>query len=146
MGVILFGGGGGAQYSLPEQANLTLIFFPKIVGGGGGEVTKNVFPYIPQKMFPDIHTYKHSTKFSQHSKKNSHNFRKDTKILLRHIKIFQKSLCFAEFRSDFYPTVNILEGARGPRAPPAHTPMSLEIVTQYFNQSILTQSKPLGSK
>ena len=29
---------GGAQYSLPEQANLTLIFFPKIVGerGGGG--------------------------------------------------------------------------------------------------------------
>ena len=29
MGLILFGGG-GAQYSLPEQANLTLI-----IGGGG---------------------------------------------------------------------------------------------------------------
>ena len=31
--------GGGAQYSLPEQANLTLIFSTKIVGerGGGGE-------------------------------------------------------------------------------------------------------------
>ena len=66
MGVILFG---GAQYSLPEQ---------------GGEVTKKFFPDIPKKCFPDIHTYKHSTKFSRHSKKNSRNFRKDTKIFLRH--------------------------------------------------------------
>ena len=53
MGVILFG---GAQYSLPEQANLTLIFSPKIVGEGGGEVTKKFFPDIPQKNFPDIPT------------------------------------------------------------------------------------------
>jgi hypothetical protein len=52
MGVILLG---GAQYSLPEQANLTLIFFPKIVGERGG-VTKNYFPDIPQKNFPDIPT------------------------------------------------------------------------------------------
>jgi hypothetical protein len=53
MGVILFG---GAQYSLPEQANLTLIFFPKIVGEGG-EVTKIFFPDIPTNIlqnFPDI--------------------------------------------------------------------------------------------
>ena len=47
---------GGAQYSLPEQANLTLIFFPKIVGergGGGGGHQKN-FPDIPtnNKIFP----------------------------------------------------------------------------------------------
>ena len=28
--------GGGAQYSLPEQTNLTLIFSPKGRGGGGG--------------------------------------------------------------------------------------------------------------
>ena len=89
IGIILFG---GAHYSLPEQANLTLIFFPKIVGEGG-EVTKIIFPDIPKKF--SGHTYKHSTKFSLHSKKNSRNFRKDTKIFLRHIKIFQKSLCFA---------------------------------------------------
>jgi hypothetical protein len=47
MGVILFGG--GAQYSLPEQANLTLIFFP-----WGEEVTKKFFPDIPKNIFPDI--------------------------------------------------------------------------------------------
>jgi hypothetical protein len=91
MGFILFG---GAQYSLPEQANLTLIFFPKIVGeGGGGEVTQKNFSGHNPKKFSG-HTYKHSTKFSRHSKKNSRNFRKDTKTFYD-IKIFQKSLCFA---------------------------------------------------
>jgi hypothetical protein len=64
---------GGAQYSLPEQANLTLIFFPKIVGEQGGS---------PKKF--SGHTYKHSTKFSLHNKKHLRNFRKDTKIFLRH--------------------------------------------------------------
>ena len=49
MGVILFG---GAQYSLPEQANLTLIFFfPKIVGERGGGSPKNVFRTYPKKIF-----------------------------------------------------------------------------------------------
>ena len=52
----------GAQYSLPEQAKLTLIIFPKIVGGGGGGEGH-------QNFFPDIHTYKYSTKFSRHTKK-----------------------------------------------------------------------------
>jgi hypothetical protein len=73
---------GGAQYSLPEQANLTLIFFPKIVGEGGGGHQKFFSGHTQKKIF--WHTYKHSTKFFRHSKKNSRNFRKDTKIFLRH--------------------------------------------------------------
>jgi hypothetical protein len=54
MGVILFGGG-GAQYSLPEQANLTLIFLPKIVGEGGG-CHQKIFSGLTPKTFPDIPT------------------------------------------------------------------------------------------
>ena len=70
MGVILFG---GAQYSLPEQANLTLIFFsPKLLAGGGGH--QKFFSGHTQKKFSG-HIYKHSTKFFLHSKKNLRNFR-----------------------------------------------------------------------
>jgi hypothetical protein len=43
-GLVLFGGG-GAQYSLPEQANLTLIY--TLICRGGG-VTKKCFPDIPK--------------------------------------------------------------------------------------------------
>jgi hypothetical protein len=46
MGVILFG---GAQYSLPEQANLTLIYFPKIVGEEEGRSPKTFFRTYPKK-------------------------------------------------------------------------------------------------
>jgi hypothetical protein len=70
MGVILFG---GAQYSLPEQANLTLIFSPKIVDD---------LPTIILQNFPDL-------------AKKIHVIFADTKIFVRHIKIFQKSLCFS---------------------------------------------------
>jgi hypothetical protein len=80
MGVIMFG---GAQYSLPEQAILTLIFFPKIVGEGGGGGQQKLFSGHTPKNFCG-HTYKHSTKFSRHSKKKLRNFRKDTKFFLRH--------------------------------------------------------------
>ena len=49
MGVILFG---GAQYSLPEQANLTLIFFsPKLLASGGGGSPKNFFRTYSKKIF-----------------------------------------------------------------------------------------------
>jgi hypothetical protein len=64
MGVILFGGG-GAQYSLPEQANLTLIFFP-------------------QNCFPDIST-NILQNFSDIAKKIYVICAiKDTNIFLRH--------------------------------------------------------------
>jgi hypothetical protein len=119
MGVILFG---GAQYSLPEQANLTLIFFPKIVGERGGSHQKNFSGHTPKNF--SGHTFRHSTKFSRHSKKNSRNFGKDTKIFLRHIKIFQKSLCFARISQRFLPHRKNLGGARAPHATPAHTPMN----------------------
>jgi hypothetical protein len=42
---------GGAQYSLPEQANWTLIFF----GGGGGGGSPKIFFRTHQKtFFPDL--------------------------------------------------------------------------------------------
>jgi hypothetical protein len=99
----------GAQYSLPEQANLTLIFFR-----GGGEVTKIFFPDIPQKIF---RTYIHTNilqNFPDIANKNSRNFRKDTNIFLRQIKIFQKSLCFARISQWFLPDRNNFGGARAP--------------------------------
>jgi hypothetical protein len=92
MGVILFGG--GAQYSLPEQANLTLIFFPKIVGERGGGDHQKKFSGHTQKKF-SRHTYKHSTKFSRHIAKKIHVIFAKIQKFFYDIKIFQKSLCFA---------------------------------------------------
>jgi hypothetical protein len=106
MGVILFGGG-GAQYSLPEQANLTLIFLPKIVGEGGGVSPKNFFRTYTKNF--SGHTYKHSTKFSRHSKKIYVIFA-DTKIFLRHQNFSEIFMFCPNFAVIF---------AR----PPAHTPM-----------------------
>ena len=123
MGVILFG---GAQYSLPEQANLTLIFFPKIVGGGHQKMFSG---HTPKKF--SGHTYKHSTKFSRHSKKNSRNFRKDKTLFYDISKFFRNLYVLPEFRSDFCPTVKIWGGARAPPCPPpAHTPMKTRQLTQ----------------
>ena len=120
MGVILFG---GAQYSLHEQANLTLIFFPKIVGeGGGGEVTKYFFPDIPQNIFPDIPT--NILQNSPDIAKKIHIIFAEIQKFFYDIKISQKSLCFA--RISQCPTVNILGGhVPPPHAPPAHTPMNM---------------------
>ena len=56
IGVILFGG--GAQYSLPEQANLTLIFCPKIVGERGGRSPKKIFRTYYKTFFrTHLHTF-----------------------------------------------------------------------------------------
>jgi hypothetical protein len=99
MGVILFG---GAQYSLPEQANLTLIFFPKIVGGGG-KVTK--------KFFPD--------------KKNSRKFFYDI------YKLFRNLYVLPEFRSDFCPTVKIWGGTWPPHAPPPTRLCQIGLLQEY---------------
>jgi hypothetical protein len=83
MGVILFG---GAQYSLPEQANLTIFFPPKLLASGGGEVTKKFFPDISTNILQN---------FSDIAKKIYVIFAiKDTKIFYD-IKILQKSSCFA---------------------------------------------------
>jgi hypothetical protein len=112
---------GGAQYSLPEQANLTLIFFPKIVGEGGGGHQKFFSGHTPKHF--SGHTYKHSTKFSRHSKKNSHNFRKDTKIFLRHQNFSEIFMFCPNFA---VPDRKHFGGTRAPpHAPPAHTPMNM---------------------
>jgi hypothetical protein len=119
MGVILFG---GAQYSLPEQANLTLIFFG---GGGGGEVTKKNFPDIPQKNFPDIPT-NILQNFPDIAKKIHVIFAKIQKLFYDISKFFRYLYVLPEFRSDFCPTVQILGGGTCPPCPPpAHTPMAL---------------------
>ena len=105
----------GAQYSLPEQPNLTLIFSPKIVGerGGGESHQKFFFGHTPKNF--SGHTYKHSTKFSRHSKKNSRNFRK---YFFTTSKFFRNLYVLPEFRSDFCPTVKILGGHVPPPMPP----------------------------
>ena len=112
MGVNLFG---GAQYSLPEQANLTLIFFPKIVGErGGGEVSPKFFSrHTPKKFsgtniqqnFPDI-----AKKFTYFSQKYKNFF--TTSKFSRNLYVLP------EFRSDFCPTVKIWGGGTCPPCPP----------------------------
>ena len=52
--------GGGAQYSLPEQPNCTLIFLPKIVGergGGGGGVHQKKFPEHTKKFYTNYENF-----------------------------------------------------------------------------------------
>ena len=103
---------GGAQYSLPEQANLTLIFFPKIVGEGG-EVTKIFFPDIPTNIlqnFPDI-------------AKKIHGIFAEIQNFFYDIKFFQKSLCFARNLPWFLPDRKNLGGGGAP----AHTPMVMGV-------------------
>jgi hypothetical protein len=75
---------GGAQYSLPEQANLTLIFFFT-------KVTKKFFPDIPKKIFTDI-----CTDILQIFAI------KDTNIFFT-AQFFRNLYVLPEFRSDFCP-------------------------------------------
>ena len=112
MGVILFG---GAQYSLPEQANLTLIFYPKIVGERGGS-PKIFFPTYPQNFF---RTYIHTNilqNFPDIAKKIHVIFAKIQKYFYDISKIFRNLYVLPEFRSDFCPTVKILGGNVPPHA------------------------------
>jgi hypothetical protein len=137
MGVILFG---GAQYSLPEQANLTLIFFPKIVGDGGGEVTKIYFPYIPQKLFPDIST-NILQNFPDIVKKIYVIFAKIQKFFYD-IKIFLYVL--PEFRSDFCPTVKFGGGTCPPMPPRPIRP--LQYVAIHSGQQIYYENEHTNSR
>ena len=113
---------GGAQYSLPEQANLTLIFFPKIVGEVTKiEVTKKIFPDIPQKVFPDIPT---------NILQNFLDIQKKIYVIFAKIqnffttsKFFRNPYVFPEFRSDICPTVKIWGGHVPAMPPRAHTPI-----------------------
>ena len=123
-------GGGGAQYSLPEQANLTLIFFPKIVGEEEGRSPKKFSVHTPKK-FPG-HTYKHSTKFSRHTKKIQVIFAKKQKCFYDISKFFRNLQVLPEFRSDFCPTVKIWGGGTCPtHSPQANTPMILKQASSY---------------
>jgi hypothetical protein len=106
MGLILFGG--GAQYSLPEQANWTLIFLPKIVGERGGVTKKFQFPDILNTF---VRTYEN---FAGHIRKfslKSRNFREDRKFFQDISKFFRNFYVLPEFRIDFCPTVKIWGGA-----------------------------------
>ena len=67
-GLILFGG--GAKYSLPEQANCTLIFLPKIVGERGGGSPKIVFRTYHKKFSG------HTKYFSRYIRKFCRTFQK----------------------------------------------------------------------
>ena len=140
MGDILFG---GAQYSLREQANLTLIFFPKIVGERGGGHQKLFSGHTPKKF--SGHTYKHSTKFSRHSKKNSRNiFSQRQNFFYDKSKFFRNLYVLPEFCSDFCPTVKIWGGGTCPPPRPIRLCFCNKICCQtsmFINSRIATIGK-----
>ena len=123
MGVIFWG---GAQYSLPEQANLTLIFFsPKLLGGGH----QKCFSGHTQKNFYRTYLQTFYNIFSNIEKKFFVIFAiKDTNIFFYDITIFQKSLCFARMSQWFLPP---------PMPPPRPIRPWIEFFNRYKNLGVV---------
>ena len=86
MGLILFW---GAQYSLPEQANLTVILLPKIVGERGRGGHQKFFFGHTQKNFSG-HIYNHSKNIPDIPRKNSGHTKYFSTNIRKFCRTYQK--------------------------------------------------------